>query len=56
MDFAILADHRVKNKENKKGDKYLVIARKLFPVDWGCRIHQLHYCWGIKTLPHQQVS
>ena len=29
VDFAIPADHRVKIKENKKSDKYLVLAREL---------------------------
>ena len=29
MDFAVLADHRVKLKENEKKDKYLDIDRKL---------------------------
>ena len=29
MDFAVLADHRVKLKESRKGDKYLALARGL---------------------------
>ena len=29
MDFAVLADHRVKLKESKKKDKYLDLAREL---------------------------
>ena len=28
MDFAVLKDHRVKNKEKEKGDKYLNLARE----------------------------
>ena len=29
MDFAVLADHRVKLKENEKKDKYLDFAKEL---------------------------
>ena len=29
MDFAVLADHRIKLKESKKRDKYLDLAREL---------------------------
>ena len=29
VDFAVLADHRVKLKESEKGDKYLVLAKEL---------------------------
>ena len=29
VDLAVLADHRVKSKENRKKDKYLDLARKL---------------------------
>ena len=29
VDFAVLADHKVKLKENEKKDKYLYLARKL---------------------------
>ena len=29
MDFAVLADHRVKLKENEEKDKYLDLAREL---------------------------
>ena len=29
MDFAVLADHRVKIEENEKRDKYLDLAREL---------------------------
>ena len=29
MDFAVLADHRVKLKENEKKDNYLKLAREL---------------------------
>ena len=29
FDFAVPADHRIKLKECKKGDKYLDLARKL---------------------------
>ena len=29
VDFAVLADHRIKLKENKKKDKYLDLAREL---------------------------
>ena len=28
MDFAVLADHRVKRKENEKMEKYLDLARE----------------------------
>ena len=29
VDFTVLADHRVKIKENEKGNKYLDLSRKL---------------------------
>ena len=29
VDFAVLADHRMKIKENEKTDKYLDLAREL---------------------------
>ena len=29
MDFAVLADHRIKRKEREKKDKYLDLAREL---------------------------
>ena len=33
MDFAVLADHRIKLKENEKKDKYLDLARELNIVE-----------------------
>ena len=35
VDFAVLADHRVKLKEIEKKDKYLDLARKLKKKNYG---------------------
>ena len=36
VDFAVLADHRIKLKECEKKDKYLDLARELKKL-WKCR-------------------
>ena len=40
MDFAILADHRVKIKENKKRGIYLELARELKKL-WNIRVMEI---------------
>ena len=37
MDFAVLANHRVKLKESKKNDKYLDLARELKKL-WNMKV------------------
>ena len=37
MDFAVLADHRIKMKECQKKDKYLDLARKL-KILWNMKV------------------
>ena len=37
MDFAVLADHRVKLKESEKRDKYLDLARELKKI-WNMKV------------------
>ena len=37
MDFAVLADHRIKLKENEKKDKYLDLARELKKL-WNMKV------------------
>ena len=46
MDFAILADHRVKIKENKKRDKYLDLAREL-KILWSKKVTEKPFIIGV---------
>ena len=34
---------------------FLLFSYGICPIDWGCRIHRLHLCRGIRPLP-QRVS
>ena len=42
--------HTLKNKYN---NNYVQLT---CPVDWGCRIHRLHLCRGVRPSPPQRMS
>ena len=46
MDFAVLADHRVKLKESEKKEKYLDLAREINKNLWNMMVTVISYVIG----------